>query len=147
MTLHEGRRVRLAAELRLSGSPVSVQEFGAGADSPASADSPTSAVAVAGSLALAAGVEGTVERIDSYANEQSHEVREYIRLTSLLDDFGHQMPPGSRGQLEERIASLEPAWQAHLRQKDRVTVRVRLDNGFVLDGVPDHLFTVLRPGS
>ncbi|MFE5631006.1 hypothetical protein [Streptomyces sp. NPDC056463] len=135
MTLNEGRRVRLAAELTLTGGltgpPVSVQETEA------------SAVAVTGSLALAAGVEGTVERVDSYANEQSHEVREYVRLTSLRDDFGHQMPPGSRGQLDEQIASLEPAWQAHLRQKDRVTVRVRLDNGFVLDGVPEHLFTTL----
>ncbi|MFE5618114.1 hypothetical protein ACFQ69_05465 [Streptomyces sp. NPDC056470] len=135
MTLNEGRRVRLAAELTLTGGltgpPVSVQETEA------------SAVAVTGSLALAAGVEGTVERVDSYATEQSHEVREYVRLTSLRDDFGHQMPPGSRGQLDEQIASLEPAWQAHLRQKDRVTVRVRLDNGFVLDGVPEHLFTTL----
>ncbi|MER7953762.1 hypothetical protein [Streptomyces sp. NPDC096030] len=139
MTLNEGRRVRLAAELTLTGGltgpPVPAQETEAGADSPASA------VAVTGSLALAAGAEGTVERVDSYADEQSHEVREYVRLTSLRDDFGHQMPPGSRGQLDEQIASLEPAWQAHLGQRDRVTVRVRLDSGFVLDGVPEHLFT------
>ncbi|MCT4351528.1 hypothetical protein M5362_00075 [Streptomyces sp. Je 1-79] len=129
MTLNEGGRVRLAAEVRLSGSPVWAEDSAAGGD------------AVAGSLSLAAGTEGTVERVDSRPKEESHEVREYIRLTSLLDDFGAQMPPGSRGQLEDRIASLVPTWQAHERQRDRVTVRVRLDNGFVLDGVPEDLFT------
>ncbi|WP_329112776.1 hypothetical protein [Streptomyces sp. NBC_01353] len=129
MTLNEGRRVRLAAELRLTGTVTLAEGSPAGGDD------------IAGSLSLGAGIEGTVERVDSHVKEQGHEVREYLRLTSLLDDFGHQMPPGSRGQLEEQIASLVPVWQAYEQEKDRVTVRVRLDNGFVLDDVPEDLFT------
>ncbi|MET9378593.1 hypothetical protein ABZX98_31410 [Streptomyces sp. NPDC002992] len=129
MTLKEGQRVRLAADLTLA-------ELVAPAD-----ESPTSPErgSGAGFLALAAGVEGTVERVSEHRH-QSQEVREYERLTSLLDDFGHQMPPGSRRQLEEQIGSLEPAWTAYQERKLRVTVRVRLDNGFVLDGAPGDVF-------
>ncbi|MCZ0982315.1 hypothetical protein O1L60_34825 [Streptomyces diastatochromogenes] len=72
---------------------------------------------------------------------QSHEVREYERLKSLLDDFGHQMPPGSRQQLEERVEGLEPEWTAYQEHGLRPTVRVRFDNGFVLDDAPGDLFT------
>lgn len=128
MTLNEGRRVRLAAELRLSGTVTR-------------AGDPDGGPEIAGSLSLGAGVEGVVERVDVHVREQGHEVREYLRLSSLLGDFGHQMPPASRERLEEEIASLVPAWQAYERERDRVTVRVRLDNGFVLDDVPDSLFT------
>ncbi|MFB7369834.1 hypothetical protein ACFC0D_08350 [Streptomyces sp. NPDC056222] len=131
MTLNEGGRVRLAAELRLTGTVTPAE------------DSPAGGAAIAGSLSLGAGIEGTVERVDSHVREQGHEVREYLRLTSLLDDFGHQMPPESRGRLEEQIASLVPAWQAYEQEKDRVTVRVRLDSGFVLDDVPEDLFTTV----
>ncbi|MER5206088.1 hypothetical protein [Streptomyces sp. NPDC002825] len=126
MTIDEGRRVRLTADLRLGGLVV-----------PAGEDSPE---AGAGFLALAAGVEGTVERVDE-DRPQSQEVREYERLKSLLDDFGHQMPPGSRRQLEEQVGSLEPAWMAYQERKLRLTVRVRFDNGFVLDDAPGDLFT------
>ncbi|MEU6987848.1 hypothetical protein ABZ946_31210 [Streptomyces sp. NPDC046324] len=143
MTLNEGRRVRLVAELRLTGSLAVAEDPHVRADASADGDSSESGGAVTGSLSLGAGIEGIVERVYSYENDQSHEVREYIRLTSLLDDFGHQMPVGSRGRLEEQVASLEPAWQAYQRQKDRVTVRVRLDSGFVLDDVPEELFTAL----
>ena len=52
-------------------------------------------------------IEGTVERVDEHHRQQSHEVREYLRLKSLLDDFGHQMPPASRKQLEEQVGALE----------------------------------------
>lgn len=143
MTLNEGRRVRLAAELRLTGSLTVAESPHVPADASTDGGASASGGSVPGSLSLAAGIEGTVERVDTYENEQSHEVREYIRLTSLLDDFGHQMPVGSRGRLEEQIASLEPAWQAYQGKKDRVTVRVLLDSGFVLDDVPGELFTTL----
>ncbi|MFD5633547.1 hypothetical protein ACFWJM_05300 [Streptomyces sp. NPDC127077] len=96
--------------------------------------------AFAASLALAAGIEGTVERVDEHHRKQSHEVREYQRLKSLLDDFGHQMPPVSRKQLEEQVEALEEPWAAYQRQMLRVTVRVRLDNGFVLDDAPEEAF-------
>ncbi|GGU82994.1 hypothetical protein GCM10010275_17750 [Streptomyces litmocidini] len=129
MTLKEGLRVRLAADLRL------------GRVVPAGED-PAEEGGGAGFLALAAGVEGTVERVDE-DRPQSHEVREYERLKSLLDDFGHQMPPGSRRQLEEQVGSLEPAWTAHRERVLRLTVRVRFDNGFVLDDAPGDLFTAL----
>ncbi|MFD9408160.1 hypothetical protein ACFWBN_14235 [Streptomyces sp. NPDC059989] len=129
MTLKEGQRVKLAADLRLAGAVT------------LAADSAEEADAVAGSLSLAAGTEGTVERVDEDRNQQqSHEVLEYVRLTSLRDDFGHQMPPGSRQQLEEQIGSLEPAWIAYQERKVRVTVRVRLDNGFVLDDAHEEVF-------
>ncbi|MFI8519942.1 hypothetical protein ACIGEZ_19205 [Streptomyces sp. NPDC085481] len=128
MTWKEGQRVRLAADVRLAGSVT----LGEG--------SPAETGAVAGFLALAAGTEGTVERVDEH-DEQSKEVREYVRLKSLLDDFGHQMPPGSRKQLEEQIGSLEPEWIAYRERGLRVTVRVRLDNGFVLDEAAEGVFT------
>ncbi|MFF0473675.1 hypothetical protein [Streptomyces sp. NPDC004284] len=124
-TLTEGRRVKLAVDLRLAGLVVA-----AGDDAGETG---------AGFLALPAGSEGVVERLDA-DRPQSHEVREYERLKSLLDDFGHQMPPGSRAQLEEQVGSLEPAWAAYQERKLRLTVRVRFDNGFVLDDAPGDLF-------
>ncbi|MER6789705.1 hypothetical protein ABT330_34705 [Streptomyces sp. NPDC000658] len=129
MMLNVGQRVRLAAELRLAGSMTSAEE------------PPEETGAFAASVALAAGVEGTVERVDEHHRQQSHEVREYLRLKSLLDDFGHQMPPESRKQLEEQVGALEEQWAAHQRHMLRVTVRVRLDNGFVLDDAPEETFT------
>ncbi|NXY95243.1 hypothetical protein HYE82_12775 [Streptomyces sp. BR123] len=132
MVLKEGLRVKLAADLEW-----------AGAVTPAGG-SPADTGAVAGSLSLylAAGIEGTVERVNEHRDRpQTQDVREYVRLKSLLDDFGHQMPPGSRRQLEEQIGTLEPAWSAHQEQQRRATVRVRFDNGFVLDGAHEELFT------
>ncbi|MFD8735210.1 hypothetical protein ACFV06_09825 [Streptomyces sp. NPDC059618] len=129
MTLNVGQRVRLAADLRLAGSVTPAGE----------PPEQTDAFAAA-SLALAAGTEGTVERVDEQERRQSHEVGEYLRLKSLLDDFGHQMPQASRGQLEEQVGALEEHWLAYQRQLLRVTVRVRLDNGFVLDGTPQEAF-------
>ncbi|MFD7258224.1 hypothetical protein [Streptomyces sp. NPDC059874] len=132
MTLEKGRRVKLAADLRLTGSVT------------LAGDDPVAPVAVAGSLSLASGTGGIVEQVTDHRHEQleqSHEVREYVRLKSLLDDFGHQMPPGSRKQLEEQVDALEPEWLAHQGQEPRVTVRVRLDNGFVLDEAREDLFT------
>ncbi|MFK0256979.1 hypothetical protein [Streptomyces sp. NPDC090445] len=132
MALKEGRRVKLAADLELAGT---VTPAGS---SPAD----TGAVGASPVLYLAAGIEGTVERVDEHRDRpQNQQVREYVRLKSLLDDFGHQMPPGSRRQLEEQIGSLEPAWTAHQEQQHRATVRVRFDNGFVLDGAHEQLFT------
>ncbi|MER7951526.1 hypothetical protein ABTY59_29435 [Streptomyces sp. NPDC096079] len=128
MTLTVGRRVRLTADLRLAGHVVPAEA----ADTEAGA----------GFLVLPAGVEGTVERVDE-DRPQSQEVREYERLKSLLDDFGHQMPPGSRQQLEEQVGSLEPAWVAYRDRKLRLTVRVRFDNWFVLDDAPGDLFVSL----
>ncbi|MFC9816588.1 hypothetical protein ACFVJM_31520 [Streptomyces virginiae] len=127
--LQEGQRVKLAADLRLAGTVVTA------GDSPAGED------AAVGSLALASGTAGTVERVDApREREQSHAVREYVRLKALMDDFGHQMPPASRQQLAEQVASLEAEWIAHGRHGPRVTVRVRLDNGFVLDDAHADLF-------
>ncbi|MFJ9548305.1 hypothetical protein [Streptomyces erythrochromogenes] len=129
MTLQEGQRVTLAADLRLAGTVVTAGASPAGED------------AVAGSLSLVSGTGGTVERVDApREREQSHGVREYVRLKALMDDFGHQMPPASRRQLEEQVASLEPEWTAHREHGPRVTVRVRLDNGFVLDDALADLF-------
>ncbi|MFD4934997.1 hypothetical protein [Streptomyces virginiae] len=123
MTLNEGLRVRLTEDLTLTGSVTAAGET------------------VAGFLALASGAVGTVERVDEHQPRSGEDVREYERLKSLLDSFGHQMPEGSRKQLEEKVASLEPAWIAFQEQKVRVTVRVRFDNGFVLDGAHEELFT------
>lgn len=123
MTLNEGLRVRLTEDLTLTGSVTAAGE------------------AVAGFLALASGAVGTVEQVDEHQPQSGEDVREYERLKSLLDSFGHQMPEGSRKQLEEKVASLEPAWIAFQEQKVRVTVRVRFDNGFVLDGAHEELFT------
>ncbi|MER7467493.1 hypothetical protein [Streptomyces sp. NPDC097981] len=128
MTLEEGQRVRLAADLVLTGTVVLA------GDSAATGT-------VAGSLSLAAGTEGTVERVTEQHRQQSREVVEYVRLKSLLDDFGHQMPPGSRKQLEEQVGSLESEWIAYQGQRHRVKVRVRFDNGFVLDDAHEDVFT------
>ncbi|MEU5274903.1 hypothetical protein AB0G87_00640 [Streptomyces asoensis] len=130
--LNVGQRVRLAADLRLAGSVTPAGE-------PAEEMEETGAFAA--SVSLAAGVEGTVERVDEHHRRQSHEVGEYLRLKSLLDDFGHQMPPESRRQLREQVGALEEHWTAHQRRMLRVTVRVRLDNGFVLDDAPEEAFT------
>ncbi|MEU9085364.1 hypothetical protein [Streptomyces sp. NPDC048357] len=129
MTLEQGQRVKLAADLRLAGSVLLAEDPAADTG------------AVAGSLSLASGIEGTVERVnDPQQEEPSHEVREYVRLKSLLDDFGHQMPAGTRKQLEEQVGSLEAEWIAHQEQKLHVTVRVRFDNGFVLDDAHEGVF-------
>ncbi|WP_411102989.1 hypothetical protein [Streptomyces sp. cmx-4-9] len=131
MTLTEGQRVRLAADTRLT-EAITVA-VAAGEDA-----APVSAVA--GSLSLAAGTEGTVVRV-AEEQEVSPEAEEYERLSSLLDAFGRDMPPGSRRQLEEKIRSLEPAWTAHRERGPQVRVRVRFDNGFILDDVLAEVFT------
>ncbi|MCB8901552.1 MULTISPECIES: hypothetical protein [unclassified Streptomyces] len=130
MTLKVGRRVQLAVELALTGQVALAEE------------SPTEPAAVVGFLALAAGTEGTVEEVHDDRRE-SKEVREYARLKSLLDDFGHQMPPGSRAQLEEQVAALEPAWIAYQEAEIPVRVRVRLDNGFVLRDTAGDVFVAV----
>ncbi|MEV6572854.1 hypothetical protein [Streptomyces sp. NPDC051577] len=121
MTFKEGRRVKLAADTRLTDS---IEVSGL----------------VVGFLSLAAGTEGTVERVVEH-REQSDGVREYERLKSLLDSFGGEMPEASRKQLEEKVGSLEPEWVAFQEQGPRVTVRVRFDNGFVLDEADAGVFT------
>jgi hypothetical protein len=113
--LTEGQRVRLAQDLGLGGAVAG--ETGA----------------VVGFLALGAGTEGTVERVEGELPEPG-EVREYRRLKALFDDYGHTMPVESRKRLEGEITALEPEWAAFLEQGTPVTVRVRFDNGFVLDG-------------
>ncbi|MFJ3791271.1 hypothetical protein [Kitasatospora sp. NPDC090091] len=123
MTLEEGRRVRLAEDLgigeALAGEPG----------------------AVVGFLSLGAGIEGTVERVEELP--ESHEVREYQRLKALFEDYGHTMPEASRERLEAEIAVLEPEWATHRERGNRVTVRVRLDNGLVLDGAHQDVLTLL----
>ncbi|MFJ6793497.1 hypothetical protein [Streptomyces sp. NPDC091268] len=128
MTLTEGARVKLVADTRLT-------EVAAVADG---LPAPTGDVGAAW-LSLAAGTGGTVEQVVEHRNE-SAEVREYVRLKSLLDDFGRDMPAESRRRLEEQVGSLEPHWTAFQRQPLRVTVRVRFDNGFVLDDTDATLF-------
>ncbi|UQX00015.1 hypothetical protein [Streptomyces sp. RerS4] len=132
MTLREGLRVKLAADLRLAGSLTLAERS-------SDEEGPGDPVDV-GSLSLGEGAEGTVERVYEDPLPQTEGVREYERLKSLLDDFGHQMPPGSRKQLEDRVGSLEPEWIAYRERGPRATVRVRLDNGFVLDDVPEDVF-------
>ncbi|MFB8238125.1 hypothetical protein ACFC58_16395 [Kitasatospora purpeofusca] len=124
MTLEEGRRVRLTEDLGIG------EAFAGEPGAPA------------GFLSLGAGIEGTVERVDGVLPE-SHEVREYQRLKALFEDYGHTMPTGSRERLEAEIATLEPEWTAHRERGDRVTVRVRWDNGLVLDGAHQDLLTLL----
>ncbi|MFD4241754.1 hypothetical protein ACFWP3_09180 [Streptomyces sp. NPDC058525] len=131
MTLKEGRRVKLAADTRLTGA-VAVAEDSDPAAAPAGA--------VAGFLSLAAGTEGTVERVVEHRH-RSRGVLEYERLKSLLDSFGRDMPTESRKQLEEQVGALEPEWTAYQEQGPRVTVRVRFDNGFILDEAHEGLFT------
>ncbi|MFJ9518503.1 hypothetical protein ACIRPK_09590 [Kitasatospora sp. NPDC101801] len=111
--LTEGRRVRLAEDLGIGEA--------------------VSGSAVVGFLALGAGLEGTVERVNGELPEREA-VREYRRLKALFEDYGHTMPTESRRRLEGEIAALEPEWAAFREQGNRVTVRVRFDNGFVLDG-------------
>ncbi len=124
MTLEKGRRVRLAEDLGIgeavAGEPGTVVAF----------------------LSLGAGIEGTVEGADGELPE-SNEVREYQRLRALFEDYGHTMPEASRKRLEAEIAVLEPQWAAHREQGNRVTVRVRFDNGFVLDGAHQDILTPL----
>ncbi|MFI5802927.1 hypothetical protein [Streptomyces sp. NPDC051561] len=120
MTLKAGQRVALAVDIRLT-------------------DSAEVAGVVVGILSLAAGTAGTVEQVVGHQDE-SADVREYERLKSLLDAFGGEMPTGSREQLEEKIDSLEPAWTAFQEQAPRVSVRVRFDNGFILDGAHEDVF-------
>ncbi|MGX1673241.1 hypothetical protein [Streptomyces sp. NPDC055400] len=120
MALKEGQRVKLAADTRLTDS---VEVSGV----------------VVGFLSLAAGTAGTIERVTDHEDE-SEDVREYERLTSLLDAFGPDMPPQSRRQLEEKVASLEPAWTAYQERAPHVSVRVRFDNGFILDGADQSAF-------
>ncbi|MFD7629678.1 hypothetical protein ACFV7Q_27260 [Streptomyces sp. NPDC059851] len=136
MALKAGQRVELVADLEL-GSVITP-----GGGSPAGTGDVAGPPSPSPSLSLASGIEGTVERVDEHRDRpQSQEVQEYVRLKSLLDDFGHQMPPGSRRQLEEQVSALEPAWTAHHGQQNRATVRVRFDNGFVIDGAQEELFT------
>ncbi|GAA0315513.1 hypothetical protein GCM10010302_63290 [Streptomyces polychromogenes] len=122
MTLREGQRVRLAAD-------IGVGEATARPDG-----------AVVAHLSLAAGTAGTVERVDGQ-RPPGHVVLEYERLMSLLGDYGHTMPAESRKRLEEEVAALEPEWRAFEEEGARVTVRVRLDNGFVLDGAHEDVLT------
>ncbi|MFD5462868.1 hypothetical protein ACFWIQ_08555 [Kitasatospora sp. NPDC127059] len=124
MTLEEGRRVRLTEDLGLGD---------------AVAGEPR---AVVGFLSLGAGTEGTVERVDGELPE-SEAVREYQRLKALFEDYGHTMPTASRERLESRLAALEPEWAAHRERGRQVTVRVRLDNGFVLDGLHQDVVAAL----
>ncbi|MER7708052.1 hypothetical protein ABTX81_34835 [Kitasatospora sp. NPDC097605] len=124
MTLEEGRRVRLAEDLAIGG---------------ALAGEPG---AVVGFLSLGAGIEGTVERVNGELPD-SQEVREYQRLKALLDDYGHTMPEASRERLAAEIAELEPHWAAHRGRGRRVTVRVRWDNGFVLDEAHQDVLALL----
>ncbi|MCY0930143.1 hypothetical protein OTB20_28920 [Streptomyces sp. H27-H1] len=127
MALKEGQRVRLAADTRLTDWVAMTQ------------DPSSSTEAVAGSLSLAEGTEGTVVRVVEH-DRQTQDSREYERLKSLLDDFGPQLPVESKRQLREKVAGLEPAWIAYEEERLRVTVRVRFDNGFILDEAHEDLF-------
>lgn len=128
MALKEGQRVRLAADTRLTDWVAMTQ------------DPSSSTEAVAGSLSLAEGTEGTVVRVVEH-DRQTQDSREYERLKSLLDDFGPQLPVESKRQLREKVAGLELAWIAYQEERLRVTVRVRFDNGFILDEAHEDLFT------
>ncbi|MEU6768092.1 hypothetical protein ABZ916_37015 [Streptomyces sp. NPDC046853] len=120
MTLKAGQRVVLAADTRLT-------------------DSAEVSGVVVGFLSLAAGTGGTVEQVIGH-QEESDDVREYERLKSLLDAYGNEMPAESRKQLEENVGALEPAWTAFRERGPRVSVRVRFDNGFILDGAHENVF-------
>ncbi|GLW01585.1 hypothetical protein ABTX82_29570 [Streptomyces lavendulae] len=138
MTFHEGLRVELAADTRLS-DRVAITDATADGPEGGPGDEEAAGGAV-GSLWLAAGTPGTVVEVATH-DRPSHGAREYERLASLLDSFGRDMPAQSRERLEEQIAALEPDWAAYQEQRLRVTLRVRFDNGFILDGVPDTFFT------
>ncbi|WP_329126815.1 hypothetical protein [Streptomyces sp. NBC_01465] len=122
MTLKAGQRVVLAADTRLT-------------------DSAEVSGVVVGFLSLAAGTGGTVEQVLGHQDE-SDGVREYERLKSLLDSFGREMPTESRRQLEEKVGSLESEWAAFQERGPRVSVRVRFDNGFILDGAQEDIFVL-----
>lgn len=133
MTLEEGRRVRLTADLGIG------EAF---TREPGEPGNPGGPGTVVGFLSLGVGAEGTVERVDGELPE-SEEVREYQRLKALFDDYGHTMPEASRERLEAQIAALEPEWATHRAHGSRMTVRIRLDNGFVLDGVHQDVLAAL----
>ncbi|WP_420031851.1 hypothetical protein ACN2WE_02895 [Streptomyces sp. cg28] len=120
MTLQEGQRVKLAADLRLT-DPIEVSG------------------AIIGILSLAADTTGTVEEVVEHVREDA-DVREYERLKSLLDSYGDGMPPESRRQLEEKVGALHPAWTAFQEQGPLVTVQVRFDNGLILSASPQDLY-------
>ncbi|MER6677507.1 hypothetical protein [Streptomyces sp. NPDC000983] len=120
MTLQEGQRVKLAADLRLT-DPIEVSG------------------AVIGILSLAADTGGVVVEVTEHVREDA-DVREYERLKSLLDSYGDGMPPESRSQLEQKVGALEPAWVAFQEQGPLVTVRVRFDNGLILGESPQDLY-------
>ncbi|GAA1236634.1 hypothetical protein GCM10009665_28470 [Kitasatospora nipponensis] len=124
MTLEEGRRVRLAEDVGIGEAVAGQPE------------------AVVGFLSLGSGIEGTVERVDGEL-PQSEEAREYQRLSELFEDYGHTMPAASRKRLEGKIAALEPQWAAARERGRQRTFRVRLDNGFVLDGLHQDILTPL----
>ncbi|MFD5084627.1 hypothetical protein ACFWOG_18565 [Kitasatospora sp. NPDC058406] len=124
MTLEEGRRVRLTEDLGIG--EATAGELGT----------------VVGFLSLGAGIEGTVEGVDGEL-PQSEDAREYERLKALLEDYGHTMPAASRTRLEAEIAALEPTWAAHQEPGARATVRVRWDNGLVLDRAHQDILTPL----
>ncbi|MER5641043.1 hypothetical protein ABT095_29340 [Kitasatospora sp. NPDC002227] len=124
MILEAGRRVRLAEDLAIGD---------------AVAGDPG---AVVGFLSLPAGLEGTVERVDGELPE-SPESLEYQRLSALAEDYGHTMPEASRTRLQDQLAELAPHWAAHRERGSRLTLRVRLDNGFVLDGAHQDILTPL----
>ncbi|MGW6535250.1 hypothetical protein ACWGBV_09620 [Streptomyces sp. NPDC055051] len=132
MTLTQGRRVRLAVDLRVAGT---VTAAGDPAEEPA---------AVAGALLLGAGAEGVVEGVDEPEESRPDAgAAEYERLVSLLESFGAQMPPASRERVEEQVRDLEPAWEAYRHRRPVVTVRVRLDGGLVLERVRADVLTGL----
>ncbi|MCQ4213893.1 hypothetical protein [Streptomyces longispororuber] len=120
MTLQEGQRVKLAADLRLT-DPIELPGL------------------VIGILSLAADTEGTVEEVVERVRDDA-DVREYERLKSLLDSYGDGMPPESKRQLEQKVGALQPAWVAFQEQGPQVTVRVRFDNGFILSASPQDLY-------
>ncbi|MFJ5710684.1 hypothetical protein [Streptomyces sp. NPDC093105] len=132
MTLTQGRRVRLAVDLRVAGT---VTVAGDPAEEPA---------AVAGALLVGSGTEGVVERVDEPEESRPDpEAAEYERLVSLLDAFGAQMPPASRERAEEQARALEPAWEAYRNRRPVVTARVRLDGGLVLERVHASVLTAV----
>ncbi|RKE18080.1 hypothetical protein [Streptomyces sp. TLI_171] len=124
MTLVEGQRVRLVADLALGTASE-------GADGP-----------VVGFLLLGAGVEGTVQRVAGEV-PPPEEVREYERLRALFEDYGHTMPPETLGRLEAELAELEPHWDAFRARGARSSARVRFDNGFVLDEADEAVLAAL----
>ncbi|WP_254897661.1 hypothetical protein [Kitasatospora sp. NA04385] len=122
VALVEGERVRLVEDLALGGAS-------AGEDGP-----------LVGFLLLGAGVEGTVVRVTGEL-PPPEEVREYERLRALFEDYGHTMPAESLRRLEAQLAELEPHWREFGAAGPRSSVRVRFDNGFVLDDADAAAFT------